>query len=105
MLAKNVYRLCEVCFWNIVFYIWDLGIVEVIKKRKSNWKPYPKEFLEESSNVLFFDKDDETSLYHMLTAILDEKEIYQEDNYLQQFNWNAVVDKYIEVYENVIEGD
>jgi len=63
-----------------------------------------KEFLKKSSNVLFFNAQDEESLYQALITVLDKKVGYKEDNHLLHFTWDAIVEKYIDTYKQV-RGD
>lgn len=61
-----------------------------------------KEFLSQSKNVMFFDKNNPESLYGNIIRIITNKKQFKNDNYIQKFDWEHVVSSYLEVYKDVI---
>ena len=61
-----------------------------------------KEFLTGSRNVLFFDKKNNESLKDAIIKVLDGIKKYEEDNFLENFNWKNIVNQYLKVYKNIL---
>ncbi|WP_456325924.1 glycosyltransferase family 4 protein [Desulfonauticus submarinus] len=58
-----------------------------------------KEFLSKSRNVIFFNKRKLDSLFDAISSVLDNKKIFHEENFINQFSWDNIIDDYINIYK------
>jgi len=60
-----------------------------------------KEFLSDCKNVLFYDQNDDASIVTAIKKVLNGEKKYQHDTYLQTFNWEHIVQEYVQVYDQI----